>query len=408
MAKLGPPYSRAISPRSIGVVERLPDADVVERGEVGVERQELDGKLGVGVQLSRVLKFELLVLGGRDLAEEPVGSSLLDRGHRVLHGRHGPPHDRVGVAGRLGGVGPLAEERVADEPDLRAADAGDLVRPGAGYGARPGFAVGCPGRDRCREGELGQLEQELGVGRGEVERDRPGSVVGDDAAGQVAAGRALGAGSGADEAGVQRDAGGSDAEQALDPAAEIAGPQRLAVGVADPRADPERVGRAAVGRSRDRLGKVGDEPQPVGTRALLEGDERVVGQPGELRVVGDVVERRIDRVDPHRAGGGEGRRGHDHQRPAAVAAAVRRRSHPQPSRAHGERRRGAADVHAGRYLVAARVDPGDGAGVLIGDPHRSRPGGQCGRAAPDRDRGRDRPGDRIDPGDGRVQAVGDP
>ena len=198
----------------------------------------------------------------------------------------------------------------------------DPVRPGAGHRARAGLAVRRPGRDRRRVGILGQLEQELGVGRGEVEGDRPGGVVGDDPAGQVAATRMIGARGGAGEAGVQRPARRSDPEQALDRAAEVAGPQRLAVGVPDAGTDPEGVRRAVVGRRRDGQREVGDDPQPVRAGAALEGDEVVVGQPAELRVEGIVEERRVDRGAGHRGGRVQGGRGRDRERPAAMATAA--------------------------------------------------------------------------------------
>lgn len=57
-----------------------------------------------------------------------------------------------------------------------------------------------------------------------------------------------------------------------------------------------------------------------------------------------------------------------------MAVTVRRHSRPQQSAAHRERRRGTTDVHVRHYLVAAGVDPRDGAGVLISNPHRSRGG----------------------------------
>ena len=138
----------------------------------------------------------------------------------------------------------------------------DLVGPGAGHRARAGSWSGVPGGIGAAKAILGQLEQELGVGRGEVEGDRPGGVVGDDPVREVAALRVVGARGGAGEAGVQRRAGDPTPEQALDRAAEVAGPQRLAVGVADPGTDAEGVCPAAVGRRRDGQREVGDEPQP--------------------------------------------------------------------------------------------------------------------------------------------------
>ena len=69
------------------VVERLPDAQVVERRTMGVERQEVHRPLRVVVQLGRVLKLELAGTGLGGLAVEPVGASPLDRGHGGLQAR---------------------------------------------------------------------------------------------------------------------------------------------------------------------------------------------------------------------------------------------------------------------------------------------------------------------------------
>src|SRR6185437_14390747 len=117
------------------VVECLPDTNVVERGTVRVQRCEVDDELGARVHLGGSLQAELAVLRSWDQAVYPVGPPLLGRGDGVLHGRYGSPHDRVGVAGGLGGVGPLREKRIADKADLGAADGDDLVWPGPAFAA---------------------------------------------------------------------------------------------------------------------------------------------------------------------------------------------------------------------------------------------------------------------------------
>src|SRR5215469_4883104 len=293
------------------VVECLPDQDVAERGKVRVEVRKVNNELRAGVQLGGSLQAELAVLRLRDQAEDPVGSSVLDGGDGVLAGWHRTPHDRVRITGRLGGTRPLVEERVAGETDLGAADGNDLVRARPWYGPRAGFVVGGSRGDRGRKGLHGELEKEAGVARGEPEGDGAGRVVGNDPAGKVATGGVLSAGGGADDAGEVGLPWRADAEQALDPTAEVAGPQGLAVGVADPGPEAELVAGTAVRRSRDREREVGYQPQSVGARALLEGDEGVVRQPDELGVAGVEVERRIDRRGRHCSAETEAGGGHD-------------------------------------------------------------------------------------------------
>lgn len=46
-----------------------------------VEREEVDGELGVDVQLEWVLELEPVEVDERGPTEEPVGSPVLDSGH---------------------------------------------------------------------------------------------------------------------------------------------------------------------------------------------------------------------------------------------------------------------------------------------------------------------------------------
>ena len=160
--------------------------------------------------------------------------------------------------------------------------------------------------------------------------------------------------------------------------------------------------RSALGSKRE----VGDEPETGGAGALLEVDERVVRQPGELRVVGAAVERRVDRRGGRRTG--RGAEALDHQCPATVATAVGRDPHPQPSAGGSERSRASVDARLCPHPVAAGSIRETVCRVLIGDPHRAaaQPPARLGRYRPGSSLCR--AGGRVDPGDGRVKAVRDP
>ena len=70
----------------------------------------------IDVDLARVLSLDLVHQLERDAVESEVLGAALDRPHRIAGGRLG--HDAVGVAGRLRGVRPFAEEGIADEREV--------------------------------------------------------------------------------------------------------------------------------------------------------------------------------------------------------------------------------------------------------------------------------------------------
>ena len=119
----------------------------------------------------------------------------------------------------------------------------------------------CP--DRVGEGE-GELVQEVRVRRGEVEGDRVGLVVGDDAAREIAATRRPLALVGADDAGVVTGRAGVDGEQALDRVAEVFGLDRCPVRVPDAGAEAEGVGPAASAGAGSAVARSGTRVLPAG------------------------------------------------------------------------------------------------------------------------------------------------
>jgi hypothetical protein len=225
---------RAIRSSGDRVVERPPDAHVVEGLGVRVERDEVEDLRRVGVHLRGAREPDRGQLRRRQQAVDPVAAAGLDRRRRGVEGADVPPGDRVGVAGRLGGVRPLAEARVAHEPQPARREARHAVRARAGDRRASGVLVGDARRDRRRVREDGQLEEEVGVGLAQAEGDRARAILGRDAVGKAAVLRARPAAAGADDAREVVGAERADAEQALDGAPEVGGAHEPPVGVADP------------------------------------------------------------------------------------------------------------------------------------------------------------------------------
>ena len=190
---------------------------------MGVERDEIDVERRALVQLRRALDPEPAQLRRREQAEDPVGAALLDGRRRGLERGDEAPDDRVRIAIGLRRVRPLAEVRVAREPDLAAAPIEDPVGAGPGRRGRADVAVGDAGGDRCRVRVGRELEEEVRVRRGELEDDGAGRVVGPDTGGEVAARPPPRASVATEDAGEVVGTLRADAEQALDRAAEVAG-----------------------------------------------------------------------------------------------------------------------------------------------------------------------------------------
>ena len=273
------------------VVECLPDANVVERGEVRVDPCEIDDRLGVGVQLSWVLERELVVLGGRDGAQIQSARpcSIAVTASWVL----GTARHTIEVGLPAGWAAwDHSRKNGCERTDLGGGDRADPVRPGARHGARAGFVVWCSGWDR-RGKVPSQVIEEIGVGRDEMERQGPGPIIGDDPGARAR--------DGGTSAAPTMPSNGDAPGEPTGNRRSIARRNRLRV-TADRRSSGFRDGsecvcRAAVARRRDREREVGNEPQTSRPGALLEVDQRVVGQPHELWIVGFAVERRVDRGD---------------------------------------------------------------------------------------------------------------
>ena len=243
--------------------------------------------------------------------------------------------DDVGVAGRLRGVRPLAEARVADEADAAVRlVARDPVGPGARHRRRAGVAVRHAGRDRRRVAEDGQLEQEVGVRRRAAGTSRvpARSSVRSRGESQRCA-RTVGAAiprnsrrrpSGPGTAARSR--GGSRSR-----AAGARRSRRIPRRSRNVYSRPPRRGRG------QRDGEVRDEPQAGRAGADLEGDERVVREAAELQRLDRVLQPGVDRRQRLRR--------HHPQRPAAVRRRARpgrrpTRARPPPPPPPAARRRG--------------------------------------------------------------------
>ena len=125
-----------------------------------------------------------------------------------------------------------------------------------------------------------QPRQEIGIRRDEVKRHGIGGVVGDHAPGEVAAAGVRRACCAADDVGerVAVVGVGSQDQVALERPAEVLRANQLAVRVADPAPQLERVGGAAVGRGRQRHGQVGHQLHRAATTHPLVGGQAVVGE----------------------------------------------------------------------------------------------------------------------------------
>ena len=138
--------------------------------------------------------------------------------------------------------------------------------------------------------------QKLGVSDGEAKAHGSGAVVGDDAVREVAAPRISSATTTADDSGEVASAGRADAKKTFDRTAKVGGSERPAVRVADSRPQPERVHPPSVRRRGHGERKIGNKVQAVRPSRMLEGHQRVVGEPEELRRrVVRLIERGIDR-----------------------------------------------------------------------------------------------------------------
>src|SRR5205823_8599653 len=109
---------------------------------------------------------------------------------------------------------------------------GDPVGAGCGERARSRRLRRGSRRYHVREGKR-ELVQELWIGCAEMEGDRTGAVVHDDASAEVAVSAMFRAGVGADDAFVEADSGRGQLEIALDRPADIGRHQTTAGRVAD-------------------------------------------------------------------------------------------------------------------------------------------------------------------------------
>ena len=204
------------------------------------------------------------------------------------------------IARRPGVARPRAEARIAHEP--RRASRRPR-RPGTG---RSRAAAGSPprraGRRRHHERErVRELVQQLGVGSRQPERDRPRSRVRDDAGREVAARRTLRAPAHARDAVEELGhLGSGGAHEPLERLADVLRAHGRPVGVAQPAAQREDPGAAAVGRPRQGLGEVRHELRSRRAAGPPVRDETVVHGRHEAPAV-DVVARRARRVQLHGA-----------------------------------------------------------------------------------------------------------
>ena len=188
--------------------------------------------------------------------------------------------DLVGVPVGLRVGVPHLEVRVADEHRFLVRVVRlPHVRPGARRHVVAGQLRGtcCPGTTYANGSA--SLSRNSGSGSRQVDRQRVGAVVGDDALREVAVlRRALVR---ADDAGVERRRA-RDVNWRSNVVTKSLGFMRRAVGELDALADVEGVGLAAVGRLRDRGRQVRDELRARRAADALELHEPVVGVDQEL------------------------------------------------------------------------------------------------------------------------------
>src|SRR5712692_7864372 len=123
-----------------------------------------------------------------------------------------------------------AEVRVAYVTDFAFVCARDHVWTGAGYRVCARGVDGRTGRNR-RSRDPGQLVEEVGIRRAQVEGDRARGVVGHDPAPKIAS--LGGAGARTADAGVVTAGSGKDPEEPLDRPPEVGGADDAPVPVAD-------------------------------------------------------------------------------------------------------------------------------------------------------------------------------
>ena len=306
------------------VVDRLAHEQVVKRGLTRVHLEVRDVVARVDVNLARAGRLQLGQAVGRDCAEVPVECALRD----LVDGRLGIhadlDHDPLQMAG--GDVwAPGVKARVSNQSDVVLRYIlGDHVRAGRNPPLRNcgdvavGRALGESERERDRH-----VLEERAIRLGQMEGDSASSVVSDDPADAALAGLRVAVG--ADDAAVEADAAGIDAEQPLDRELDVGG-EDLAIdrrGELDTAAHVERVGAAGVRDLRHRDSEIGDDHRGSGGR--LE-DLPPLGRVREpavevVRVVGDRGAKRAA-VDRARAGARVGCRGRG---AAATARAQRHR-----------------------------------------------------------------------------------
>ena len=145
------------------VVERLPDATVVERCHARVDSQELRAENRVDAELGGVVDLDLGPQLRRDLLEHPVSTPLLDGPRLRRRVEVVAPDDLVGVAVGLGGVRPLPEARITGEVRLPCGCANDPARTGSRNRSRAHVPGRRSRRYWCCEAAR-ELEEELGSG----------------------------------------------------------------------------------------------------------------------------------------------------------------------------------------------------------------------------------------------------
>ncbi len=169
-------------------LESLSHAEVIERREHDVDREPPRARRRLVEELTRVARLQLPEPGGRRSFEHVVERSLL-RGRDLIVGGHPePPVDDVRISIGLGRARPLDEPRVPLELD-RTVLAGDVRRDPVcarrRERGRTDRGERGPPWDRERGRHRERVEQ-LGVGLGEMERDRAFGIVGLDPGREVA------------------------------------------------------------------------------------------------------------------------------------------------------------------------------------------------------------------------------
>jgi hypothetical protein len=225
-------------------------SDVVERRQTCVQEEVSHPGDRIDLSLARVLRLDFAFEFTRHVHEGDVRAAPFGGSHGLASGRAEHQLDPVGIAVWPGGLRPLLEARIADEPDLFGADAVDDVRTGRRQGVRFEHVRGSTGRDdKCQRPR--ELVQEVGVGCAQMERDGSGAVVRDDPTREVASARPFRALVSPDNRAVVRGCAQND-EEPLERAFEVRGTDEAAVRVRNAGAQAKCVRAAAVGGRRDR------------------------------------------------------------------------------------------------------------------------------------------------------------